>query len=140
MTDAFVPSSILSQMRRDAITKLLQMPMSVREETAHIAADEEVPDYQFPYLYNAANDRAKAFYSDKGVSAESFGDVTAKEGQTVSPLLMQCRYCIRNEMGYCTKSGKKAPWKEPLTMSISDGREFQLQFDCKHCQMNITAK
>ena len=58
--------------------------------------------------------------------------------EAASPfLLMQCRYCLRNEMGFCTKSGKRAPWKEPLTISISDGREFQLQFDCKNCQMNV---
>lgn len=139
-TDAFIPSSVLAQLRRDAVIKLLQTPIPTQEKAKESAMDAEVPTYPIPYLYNAANDVAKEFYSGKGVNAESFNDASSNAGQKSGRLLMQCRYCLRNEMGYCTKSGRQAPWKEPLTISISDGREFNLQFDCKHCQMNITAK
>lgn len=139
-TDAFIPSSMLAQLRRDVTAKLLQMPVPAQEAARQNTTDAEAPKYPVPYLYNAANDDAKDFYSDKGVVAKSFTDAPDNEESKSSRLLMQCRYCLRNEMGFCTKSGKKLPWKEPLSISISDGREFYLQFDCRHCQMNITAK
>jgi putative protease len=109
--------------------------------------EEPAPSYPIPYLYNASNNKAKEFYKAQGVEAcslegfEHSGSLPTREGggRGRGVLLMQCRYCLRNEMGYCTKSGKRAPWKEPLTISISDGREFQLQFDCKNCQMNVVS-
>ena len=56
-------------------------------------------------------------------------------------LLMQCRYCLRYELGYCPKhGGHKIRWCEPLSLRLADGRRFQLQFDCKQCQMNLYAK
>ena len=52
--------------------------------------------------------------------------------------LMQCRYCLRHELGYCVKHGGKRPtWREPLTLRLGDGRCFRLEFDCRKCQMNV---
>ncbi len=59
-----------------------------------------------------------------------------REGWGGSPL-MHSRYCIRHELGYCTKSGRKAPWREPLSLQLSDGRSFKLKFDCKQCEMYV---
>ena len=53
---------------------------------------------------------------------------------------MQCRYCLRHELGYCTKNGGRRPdWCEPLYLRLSDGRCFRLEFDCRLCQMNVIA-
>ena len=51
--------------------------------------------------------------------------------------LMHCRYCLRHEMGYCTKQGKKAPWREPLSLHLADGKSFTLKFDCRQCEMYV---
>ena len=51
--------------------------------------------------------------------------------------LMYARYCLRHELGYCTKSGRKAPWREPLTLHLADGKSFIIKFDCKQCEMYI---
>ena len=51
--------------------------------------------------------------------------------------LMYARYCLRHELGYCTKSGRKAPWREPLTLHLADGKSFNIKFDCKQCEMYI---
>ena len=149
-TKAFIPSSVLATMRRNIVEKTLSpLPLKGGEPltpSKHPFNGEKVPAYPIPYLYNASNRQARAFYKEQGINADSIEmpkrtnvstPLPLWEGQGVSLLLMQCRYCLRNEMGYCTKSGKRAPWKEPLTISISDGREFQLQFDCKNCQMNV---
>jgi putative protease len=51
--------------------------------------------------------------------------------------IMHSRYCLRHELGYCTKSGRKAPWREPLTLHLADGKSFNIKFDCKQCEMYI---
>ena len=154
-TKAFIPSSVLANMRREIIEETLS-PLSLHRERAGEPKESRPTQgdlegrptpYLYNYLYNASNRKAKEFYKEQGIEADSFEIGTNESapslrgragGEAASPfLLMQCRYCLRNEMGYCTKSGKRAPWKEPLTISISDGREFQLQFDCKKCQMNV---
>ena len=52
--------------------------------------------------------------------------------------LMQCRYCLRYEMGFCIRKGGKQPrWREPLRIEMTDGRQFRLEFNCRDCQMNV---
>ena len=51
--------------------------------------------------------------------------------------LMHSRYCLRHELGYCTKGGRRAPWREPLVLQLGDGKTFKLKFDCKQCEMYI---
>lgn len=56
-------------------------------------------------------------------------------------LLMQCRHCLRYALGYCVRHGGEKPrWREPLVLRLGDGRRFRLEFDCKHCQMNVYAE
>lgn len=132
----FIPSSVLAQLRRDLV---LIIETSSRERTDTQAATinhsvAEPPRYAMPFLYNAANNKAKAFYKSLGINAQAFETDGSPE-----KLLMQCRYCIRHEMGYCTKTKNKAPWKEPLTITLDDGKQFRLRFNCKDCQMEIWA-
>jgi len=153
-TKAFIPSSVLATMRRETIENMYNVPFTMYKSQPTVSPSGARgatlhPAYPIPYLYNASNNKAKEFYKAQGVEADSFEIGTSESAlslrerageEAVSLLLMQCRYCLRNEIGYCTKSGKRAPWKEPLTISISDGREFQLLFDCKNCQMNVVSK
>ena len=61
----------------------------------------------------------------------------AREDWPQSPL-MQCRHCLRYALGRCVKHGGKHPdWREPLHLVLENGRRFRLEFDCKHCQMNL---
>ena len=149
-TKAFIPSSVLANMRREIIEEMYNVQFTKYNSHPSPNTQHPTPTYPTPYLYNASNRKAKEFYKEQGIEAESFeisrenldhsGSLSTGEGGGRGHfLLMQCRYCLRNEMGFCTKSGKRAPWKEPLTISISDGREFQLQFDCKNCQMNVVS-
>lgn len=136
----FIPSSMLAALRR---ATLEAERTNGHHATTGVAADNgtyngvehgaTAPLYPIPYLYNAANEFAKDFYARHGVEvAKAFG--------SDSQLLMQCRYCLRNELGYCTKSGRKAPWREPLTLSLDDGKEFTLKFNCRKCEMEVWAK
>ncbi len=93
--------------------------------------------------------------SAKGVALPSAHQLTQKDlpslnreiasayqqpSKPVNQILMQCKHCIRYALGYCPKETSEHPhWKEPLSIRMSDGRLFKLQFDCKHCQMNVIA-
>ena len=94
------------------------------------------PEYkQYPYLFNVANHIAKDFYDKQGI------DITQPAFEVKEPkeaVVMQCRYCIRYELGYCVKRGGKKPtWREPLTLRLGDGNTFRLDFRCNECQMNL---
>ena len=90
------------------------------------------PRYEYPYLYNIANHLAADFYGTK--------ETTAYELKGGDGPLMQCRHCLQYAMGYCVKHGGQKPtYKSPLYLRLGDGRRFRLEFDCKHCQMNVFA-
>lgn len=50
--------------------------------------------------------------------------------------LMECRYCIRYELGECLRDNPLAV-KGPLYLRGADGRRFLLRFDCRHCHMMV---
>ena len=132
----FVPNSVLVDMRRQLVERLLteEKPSvaTVGEElkTALAPCSQPLAPYSYPYLYNVANRKAADFYGLK--------DVTAYELKLVAGPLMQCRHCLRYAMGYCVKHGGQKPrWREPLSLRLSDGRLFRLEFDCRNCQMNV---
>ena len=131
----FIPASRLAELRRLGISALQsQQP----EKAPSDLLSPSVPSPQPPVddvtrLYNVANRLACEFY---GVS-----DVTAYELRPDHRPLMQCRHCLRYSLGYCVKHGGQRPeWREPLSLRLADGRMFRLEFDCKHCQMNVYSK
>ena len=147
----FIPNSILAEIRRQATDELMGRLSEISEnqkDTKTKDQAQQLPDngkvsfhsissYQHPYMYNIANRLAHSFYEQEGMS-----DITPafEIKKPSSPLVMQCRYCLRHELGQCKKSHKQSGLlKEPLHLRLADGRTFRLEFDCKKCQMNIYA-
>lgn len=147
----FIPNSILAEIRRQATDELMGRLSEMSEDqkdTKMKDQAQQLPDngkvsfhsissYQHPYMYNIANRLAHSFYEQEGMS-----DITPafEIRKPSSPLVMQCRYCLRHELGQCKKSHKQSGLlKEPLHLRLADGRTFRLEFDCKKCQMNIYA-
>lgn len=147
----FIPNSILAEIRRQATDELMGRLSEMSEnqkDTKTKDQAQQLPDngkvsfhsissYQHPYMYNIANRLAHSFYEQEGMS-----DITPafEIRKPSSPLVMQCRYCLRHELGQCKKSHKQSGLlKEPLHLRLADGRTFRLEFDCKKCQMNIYA-
>jgi len=131
----FIPNSVLSEMRRSLIKRLLVADIVRPSHDINMEINStniELPNYKYPYLYNIANHIASEFYGVK--------DLSAYEKQKGEGPIMQCRYCIRHALGYCVKhGGEKSLWQEPLYLVLGDGRRFRLEFDCKNCQMNVYA-
>lgn len=147
----FIPNSILAEIRRQATDELMGRLSEMSEnqkDTKTKDQAQQLPDngkvsfhsissYQQPYMYNIANRLAHSFYEQEGMS-----DITPafEIRKPSSSLVMQCRYCLRHELGQCKKSHKQSGLlKEPLHLRLADGRTFRLEFDCKKCQMNIYA-
>ena len=146
----FIPSSVLATLRRQVIAQLeieQSVPSAAPKTIVHNKARLTwQPEYQkFPYIYNISNSVAKSFYKRQGltmiedayeVNPQSKLQSTAQH----AALIMQCRHCLRYSLGYCVrKGGKKPTWKEPLRLSLADGKMFRLEFKCDECQMNVYA-
>ena len=139
----FIPNSVLSDMRRSLVALLRSEESGKRKENTSAAGSREKgnlvppyprtsapPNYPYTYLYNISNHLSQQFYGAKDLSAY---ELRGGDGP-----IMQCRHCIRYALGYCVKHGGQRPtWKEPLSLVLGDGRRFRLEFDCKHCQMNV---
>lgn len=162
----FIPSSVLTELRRNLIEDIERNTVISTGEKAviptgekavsnnlNIAEDglqetkEKVQVWQkeygrYGYLYNIANKSAHEFYKQHGMShtknAFELGNTSFQGNKTDDSLIMQCRHCIRYSLGYCVKRGGKKPtWKEPLYLELGDGRRFRLEFACNVCQMNV---
>ena len=135
----FVPSSLLAQMRRDACAEVSEHSLTSKNPSPLTSNSLSPLTYNNPsrppYLLNASNTLAVEFYRQLGVEASAF-ETQKKHGE--GEKLMQCRFCLRHALGYCVnKGGRKPQWKEPLFLRLPDGRKFQLQFNCKRCEMYL---
>lgn len=134
----FVPSSLLADMRRAGVEKLLQARRTCysREVVKRVQSVEPVsfPERQLTYLGNVANGKARSFYMDHGVKQidPAFELIPQKDVP-----LMFTKHCLRYSMGWCPSFQKnKSPYKEPYFLLYKDTR-LRLKFDCKHCQMLV---
>ncbi len=136
----FIPSSLLADLRRQLVAALQRAsaPEASAPEDRDFMAATHAPSLSTfsvrpAYLNNIANRLACDFY---GVHEPSAYELKGGEGP-----IMQCRHCLRYALGYCVKyGGRKPQWHEPLRLRLGDGRLFPLEFDCKHCQMNVYAE
>ena len=165
--DYFIPSSQLAELRRLAIAKFSEtaqqriasgvasqsvQPSDVQKNLSLVSSlssrHSSLTSYARTYFYNIANSRARAFYEQQGLkNAEPAFElhtsprIAKQKSSNTCALIMQCRHCLRYSLGFCVKNGGRKPqWCEPLQLRLADGRCFPVEFDCRHCQMNIYAE
>lgn len=135
----FIPSSLLALWRR-SLADLLSEAIVERERPTAVQRKEKPvlwPEKHLTYLANAANEKARAFWRDHGVDTV---DPAFEQEQPAHPVLMFCRHCLRFAQGCCPKQGKhRDTWPQPWRLRLPDGKSFDLEFDCKHCQMKVHA-
>ena len=136
----FIPSSQLSELRREAIEKLLSARrMNYRQENVVLpSTNHRFPLNELTYLGNVMNEGAARFYRHHGVAklAPAFEKCPPQEA-----VLMFCKHCLRYSMGWCPVHQRgKSPFREPYYLVSSDGKRFRLEFDCKVCQMKVMAE
>ena len=129
----FLPVSKLNAAKRELAEKMLGAREANRPRAAGHILKNDVPYLQkhLDFRGNVLNKKAEEFYHRHGVqiiepAAESGLDLS---GQVV----MTTKYCLRQELGLC--SGQQA---EPLILVDEDDREYEVDFRCGRCGMEIT--
>ena len=89
------------------------------------------------YRLNISNKLAEKLYRDAGI--ETFERAYELEHQKDAEL-MRTKYCVRHELGLCPKQqrGKQVSAASPLYI-LNNGQRFVLKFDCRNCEMIVTA-
>lgn len=142
----FIPSSILAELRRNTLKKFSSLYTSQHEEqpTPFILPEtigKDIISAEDINAANVANRLARELYNELGPKDAPEAIEVSNNYEVSGTPIMTCRYCIRYEMGYCTKQcERKAPWKEPLYLVLKDNRRFRLKFDCNNCQMKVYAE
>lgn len=135
----FLPASVLTEFRRQVMEELLvARRMTYRREVAVLKPTTHTyPQTELSYLGNVMNPQAASFYLDHGVQRVA----PAFEQEAVpDAVLMFCKHCLRYSMGWCPiHQRERSPYKEPYYLVSTDGKRFRLSFDCKNCQMKVSA-
>lgn len=141
----FIPASLLSDLRQQLVAALMKRDhRDGFHDHSRLATTDQKNRPHDPDT-NISNRMSQEFYGAE--------QLTAYELHPDLRPLMQCRYCLRYELGSgdCPRlrpqkvKGAVPPkdnppkLKYPLFLRLADGRRFRLEFDCKHCQMNIYA-
>lgn len=126
---------------RRQLTKLGSTIYTCSELIIHYSDDAPspfIPSSQLTELRRLAVDAIPARMPSHATFTKKLSDLHLINKGPTDGVLMHCRYCLRNELGYCTRSGRKAPWTEPLSLHLDDGQSFHLKFNCKDCEMYVT--
>ena len=146
----FVPRSLLTQWRREALAAFAPEPASCPRASSSSSACESpsaaacvsthtsaCPPSPCTYQSNVANHLSRLFYERQGLHVDQMA-MECGGAQDGELLLMTCRYCLKNELGWCRKhGGVPVQAVEPLYLNLSDGRRFRLEFDCRRCEMKV---
>lgn len=135
----FLPASVLADLRRQAVEKLTAARRTTycRELTVLRPTTHAYPEAELTYLGNVMNAGAASFYAGHGVQSVAPAFEREKVDEAV---LMFCKHCLRYSMGWCPiHQRERSPYKEPYYLVASDGRRFRLEFDCRRCQMKVSA-
>ncbi|MGM9846510.1 MAG: U32 family peptidase [Muribaculaceae bacterium] len=134
--DAFIPASILTQLRRQTISALetsmsASYPYEYRKDV-----DKCIPvNRNITRHDNVANKLSEEFYMKHGAtSIESALEVSENRQDEIQ--VMTTRYCLRRELGACMRTPDSQKFVSPLTLK-SGNLLYRLDFDCKNCRMKV---
>lgn len=136
----FIPSSLISDWRRLATDRLVALRRINfrRELQVWKSTNHSYPTSSLTYLGNVMNGKAEKFYQEHGVC--NIAPAYEKQAPD-NATLMFCRHCLRYSMGWCpTYQRVRSPYREPYYLVSNDGKRFRLEFDCKRCQMKVSAE
>lgn len=147
----FLPSSLLNDLRRKAVAALEEARLAWHlTQRGHSAPLTERQTNTTPYFETAVdyranilNQHAEEFYRRHGVQQMEYG--LEKTLDYNNKALMTTKYCLRYELGCCLQGKDGKPGKLPIAnndqLYLHNNKHwFRLHFDCRNCQMLITAE
>ncbi len=139
----FIPSSHLSDWRRQLVTKLAGTNYKYTPRSMRTSNDAERNDTKHKgdlnYLTNVFNTKAKAFYKNQGYGNIDWAyEKTHPQGVPV----MFCKHCIRYSLGWCKKYKNEnrngyTDVDGQLFLQLANGRRMRLDFNCGQCLMKV---
>ena len=124
----FLPFSLVNELRRELLEKLLKE----RQKNYHKEEQKELHYIQYyknsdDYKANVYNSSAKNFYKNCGCEIT---EPAFEAGCSHKIELMRTKHCIKYALNMC---------KSPQKLFLVDDRnkKYELQFDCKNCEMVI---
>ncbi|MFI3267088.1 MAG: U32 family peptidase [Rikenellaceae bacterium] len=132
----FIPAKLINEIRRSFYEQLEDkckegyVPSERKTEICYPKFYDESVDYKM----NVTNRLSRQFFEKCGVENIETGLEISKD--FAEKELMRMKYCLRKEIGECLKEGGK--YKELYIEN--NGRKFNLNFDCRKCEMFITLR
>lgn len=97
------------------------------------------PKKELNYMDNATNELSKQFYRRHGV--EKIEEPLEWRENVEGLRTFNSRYCLKYELGYCSKTHPKNMPKEPWTLQNKvNGNKFKVECDCAKCEMHLIYK
>ncbi len=94
------------------------------------------PKKHLTYLDNVTNSYAEKFYRRHGVEQI---DTAMENTENIEGMkVFNSRYCLKYELGYCSKTNPKDMPKEPwIIQNKVNNNKFKVECDCKNCEMHL---
>ncbi|MCW3171582.1 peptidase U32 family protein [Shewanella subflava] len=131
----FLPSSVVNELRRDAVDALMLARVSAYKRPERWLHDKNArfPQKSLSFLSNVANEQARSFYEQHGVI--QIEDTYEKNKVLHDAPLMVTKHCLRYSFNLCPKEveGIKA---DPMFLDVGKDK-LKLVFDCQKCEMMI---
>jgi 23S rRNA 5-hydroxycytidine C2501 synthase len=132
----FLPVSMVNALRRDTLDMLgtRRIERHPREQGEILRNNLPYPEPELDYRGNVLNRSARAFYERHGVRVT---ETAAESGLDLRDrVVMSTRYCIRHQLGLCTKGGEGGD-AGPLYLEDADGNRYEVRFECERCGMDL---
>lgn len=143
----FLPAAIVNELRRNAVAKLEETRIAkhlANRGSSNPLSDRQANTTQYyetevDYRANVLNAKCEQFYLRHGATTKEHGveETHNYEGKA----LMTTKYCLRYELGSCLMGKNKGKAEYPLpqeTLYLRNNKNwFELNFDCKKCQMEV---
>ena len=137
----FIPSSLLTQMRRDAVDALMRAKRAAYRIGYRRNEDAEAkyPCSNLVSADNVANRLAEEFYRSHGVTMVEPAVEVCQPEAGEERQVMHTRYCLRRELGACllTPGGRRLP--RELYLRSTGGLVLRVECDCSDCGMKLYA-
>ncbi len=134
----FIHSGFVNKLKSDIIDLLIKKRIEhFRPLNSNSEYNSEKIFDSVDYLKNIINEKHREVYEDFGARQIEYG--LDKTRDFAGKSVMTCKYCIRYELGWCSRESGKCPPPRPLQL-ISGKQKFDLEFDCKNCEMKIKVR
>lgn len=133
----FLQAAVINKLKNEAVEQLIQRRIEYFKAKEFQREYHPEPIFQdVSYKRNVTNELHKSVYQDFGATSVEYG--LDKTDDFIRKELMSCKYCIRFELGLCSKDNACHDIDFPLFL-VDNHHKYLLDFDCKICEMHILA-